>query len=84
MPGKGAIIFYQEEGPSVCGGGPEFFGVAKGGTRIFSVGPRGDQNFFEGHRGGDQNFFSNFLCAFGGMIHTMPVTISLCLCNLSE
>ncbi len=48
-------------GPSVCGGGgPEFFGVVKGGTKIFSVVQRGGPKFFEGQGGGDQNFFSIF------------------------
>ncbi len=33
---KGAIIFYREEGPSVCGGGgTEFLGVVDGGGPVF-------------------------------------------------
>ncbi len=45
----GAIIFYREVGPSVCGvGGPEFFGVVKGGGAVF---------FFSGPRGGGPKIF---------------------------
>ena len=38
-------------------GGPEFFGVVKGGDQFFFSGSKGGPKFFEGHRGGDQNFF---------------------------
>ncbi len=43
---KGAIIYYREGGPSVVVGGPNFFGVVKGG----------DQNFFSGSKGGTRIF----------------------------
>ena len=45
---KGVIIYYREGGRrSVCGEGPEFFGVAKGGDQFFFSGSKG---------GGDKNF----------------------------
>ncbi len=37
-------------------GGPEFFGVVKGGTSFYSVDQRGGPEFFEGHRGGTRIF----------------------------
>ena len=44
------------------GGGAEFFGVIKGGNIFFVSEPKGGEaEFFEGHRGRDQNFFLNFL-----------------------
>ena len=48
------LSFLSGGGASVCGG-PEFFGVVKGGP-FFSVGQGGPESF-EGQRGGDQNFF---------------------------
>ncbi len=55
---KGAIIFYREGGPSVCGGGANiFWGGLRGGAKIFSRGQKGVPNFFQGVKGGPE-FFS--------------------------
>ncbi len=37
-------------------GGPEFFGVVKGGLVFLSVGQRGDQNFLTAKEGGTKQF----------------------------
>ena len=59
---KGAIIFYREGGPSVCGEDQNFWGWSKGGTSFFSVGQRGgDRIFWGSKRGGTKKFFSNFV-----------------------
>ncbi len=48
-------------GASVCwGGGPEFFGVIKGSDQFFSVGQRGDQNFFRVRERGPKFCLNNF------------------------
>ena len=49
---EGAIIFYKEGGCLLVGG-PEFFGVVKGGNQCFFSGPKGGQTFFR-VRGGNQ------------------------------
>ena len=41
-------------GASVCGGGPEFFGVVKGGDQNFFSGSKGGPKFFYVCKGGDQ------------------------------
>ena len=53
---KGAIIFYWEGGRLFAGGGPEFFGLVKGGTSFLEWVKGEDQNFFRVTEGG-QNFF---------------------------
>ena len=57
----GAIIFYCEGRLFV--GGPEFFGVVRGGTSFFFSGPRGGPTFFEGPRGRTNIFSQFFFCA---------------------
>ncbi len=48
---KGAILFYQERGPSACGG-RGFLGWSEG-AQIFVKGPKGGANFL-GVQGGQQ------------------------------
>ncbi len=47
---KGAIIFYLEGWPSVCGGGQNILGWSEGG-QIFFKGPKGGPKFFERPKG---------------------------------
>ncbi len=54
-------FFTWRGGRLFVGGGPEFFGIVKGGDQFFSVGLRGGPEFFEGQRGGgDQKFFPSW------------------------
>ncbi len=56
---KGAIIFYQEGGLSVCGGGgPRIFWGGQRGDQYFFSGPKGETRISWGSKRGDQNFFS--------------------------
>ena len=54
----GSYYLLPGGGASVCVfvGGPECFGVVKGGTSFFSVGRRGDQNFLRVEEGGTKIF----------------------------
>ncbi len=64
---KGTIIF-TGRGAVCLWGGPEFFGVVKGGNQFFPVSQRRGPKFFEGQGGGgDQNFFSKIFGAFGAI-----------------
>ncbi len=46
-------------------GGPESFGMVKGGSSFFSVGLRGDQNFLRVKEGGTKFFSPKISCLFG-------------------
>ena len=43
---KGSYHFLPGEGPSIYGGGAEFFGVVKGGDRFFFSGSKGGTRIF--------------------------------------
>ena len=64
-------------------GGPEFFGVVKGGTSFFFCGSKGEgPEFFESHSGGPECFPRNgtsnllFLLQLVSLIHLMARKVS--------
>ncbi len=60
ITGRGGRLF--------VGGGPEFFGVVKGGDQNFSSGSKGgDQNFFRVKEGGTKIFSQKFFGAFAAV-----------------
>ncbi len=66
-------------------GDQNFLGWSKGGTSFFSVGQRGRPEFFQGQRGVDQNFFSNFFLRLqrNFFLNTLYKNFSRLRCNLS-